>query len=274
MKMLSIRSLLVGKYHWERGELALALQRLNEVLARDEANRAFYLTSTEVEDYARLSFENAITSILLDDSQRMLPFDEAFAQLWSALPAQYLILVLAQRALDRALETRLKNIFSEAASQGLLSHRVEDYDLSGKVVLTQDAFPELVGLLGSEEFLATVRRAVEEDAWSRFIAAKPELVFNLFLYAVFHRERPIHREMILIRLERIAEDHAPFLSAVARALRDCFDNKLNHEEIVSVGLRIEGAQNPSSCLQDFYIALSARKFETFVERYYPSEEYS
>lgn len=269
MKSRVLAPLLEARYHWERGETAQGLQRLNEVLAGGATGTAVYLTETYVEAYSALSFENAVSSILLEEGHLRLPREVAFEQLWRALPAQYLILLLSQWVLNEEPGPHVRELLLEAAAQGVLSERVDDYDVSGRVVVTPEAHPELVAYLGGEPLLARMRQAEEEEAWSRFLGSYPELALELFFYAVFHKERLPLGEMVLIRLERIAECHERFLQASAARLSALLGQGSAHAELVTVGMRLDDVSDPTACLRDFLGAVEGRGFEAFVGRYYP-----
>jgi hypothetical protein len=258
-----------ARYHWERGEREPALALLNAVLAGGELDPSYYLTNNEVEHALLLPFEIAVTNILLTEDVLLVPFDIAFARLWNALPVQYLITVLGQRSLDRERDAKIIDLLSQGAATGLISTNTSDYDLSGKVVLDPYAYPGVVEFLGGDAFLAIVEQATAEDAWGRSIAPDAALVINLFLYAVFHRERPVRGEMILIRLERIADSHGAFLQALAEHLDGLLAHKALYAPLVSIGMRIDHAQNPSDCLREFAEAVGFRQFEPFVRRYFP-----
>jgi hypothetical protein len=259
-----------AQYYWERGESEPALSLLNAVFVGDEPDRAFYWTNTEVEHELLLPFEIAVTNILLTEDVRRVPFDIVFTRLWNTLPVQYLILALVQWSLDRERDDKIIDLLSQGAATGLVSTNASDYDLSGKVVLDPYAYPEVVEFLGGDAFLAIVEQATVEDAWGRSIAPDAALVINLFLYAVFHRERLVRGEMILIRLERIADSHGPFLQAFSGHLDRLLTHKALHAPLVSVGLRIDQAQNPSECLWEFADAVRSHRFEPFVRRYFQS----
>lgn len=257
---------LEARDHWELRNPAPALAGLQKLLGSDES--AFYLTPAEVSAYADLSFENAVTSILLEEGPLYVSWDRAFERLWRALPAQYLVRLLMQRSLDPTTDARIRDLCVDAARQGLLSENDEDYDVSGRVVVNADAHPELVAFLGGADFLAAMRQAEADGAWSRFVALHPEHVALRFFYSAFHAERPMLGEMVLMRLERIADCHETFLRAALAQLREA--DRSTHAELVRYGMRIQGARDPSACIHELHEALVTRTLEDFVARYYPA----
>ena len=263
-----ISNFLKAKYYWERSECELAFYHLNEVLTGDGHAHAIYWTQTEVGHEMQLPFEIAVTNLLLTEGALALPFNKAFVRLWKALPLQYLVLVVFQRTQGIGRNMVIGELFSQAAICGLLSTNINDYDLSGKVVLNPTAYPLVVELLGGEFFIKLIEQATAESAWQRLIAPDAALVINLFLYAVFHRERPLHGEMILVRLERIANSQGLFLQTFSNHLRALFAEVSLHESLVSIGMRIDQLVNASLCLKEFDEALVSRQFEPFVRRYF------
>ena len=263
---------LQARFYWDCRDKEAAFDRLQAVLAGGEGRRAFYWTPLEAEHQAGLLFETAVANILLSEDVLTVPFDVAFARLWEALPLQYLILVLFQRPLDREGDAQIVRLLSTAATQGLVSVEAEDYDLSGKVVLDRDAYPELVEILGGDAFVDSVRQAAADDAWGRNIAPNAALVLDLFFYSVFHREPSTQGEMILGRLERIADAHDAFLSAFSAHLAAELPDWASHARIVSVGMRINLSVDAMVCLREFADALASRVFEPFVRRYFPFNE--
>lgn len=262
-------SFLRARYHWDRGESEMALGLLDKVLSGGESGRAFYWTPSEVKHQAGLPFEIAIANILLMENVLLRPFDVIFARLWNALPLQYLIQILAQRQLDRERDAMIVRLLSEAAASGLLSTSADDYDLSGKLVLDPDAHPEIVDFLGGTATIQIAEQAAAEGAWNRSIAPNAELVIDLFLYAVFHREPSIRREMILARLDRIADSHVVFLRAFSEHFAARIEDPNSHEPLVSIGMRIGQTPSASACLERFAEALVSHQFEPFIMRYFP-----
>lgn len=154
----------------------------------------------------------------------------------------------------------------------IASTNADDYYLSGKVVLDPNEYPEIVEFLGGDDFLGIVERAIAEGAWSRSIAPNAELVLDLFLYSVFHREPSVQGEMILVRLDRIADSHDAFLRAFSAHLGARRADPASHTPLVSVGMRVREAPSASVCLEEFAEALSSRRFEPFVRRYFPFDD--
>jgi hypothetical protein len=258
-------NLLRARYHWDRGESENAFGHLHRVLGARDGDEAFLFTASEAKHQAKLPFEIAIANILLTEDVLVDGFDAAFIRLWRALPLQYLIVILSQRSLDRAADAAIIDLLAQAAQSGLLSNRADDYDLSGKVVLDPEAYPEIVEFLGGS---SVVQRASADDAWKQQIAPNADMVIDLFLYAVFHREPSTQPEMILDRLERIAGSHEPFLKAFSTHLATRVGDLACHQPLVSVGMRIEGAHDATTCVEQFVEVLASRQFEPFVARYY------
>lgn len=263
-----INNIIRARYHWDRGESEQAVGHLNQVLSGGGDAPGFYWTASEFAHQAGLPFEIALANILLSEDVLLCPFDAAFARLWNELPLQYLILALSQRQLDDEHDAPLVELLLRAADVGLLSMSANDYDLSGRVVLDPDAYPQVVHFLGGQDLIARIEQASAGDAWTHQIAPDADLVIDLFLYAVFYRE-PRGPGMILGRLERIADSHDRFLEVFLTHLRARLADPACHGLLVSIGMRIERMTSASTCLEDLVDALASRRFEPFVARYYP-----
>jgi hypothetical protein len=264
-----IHNFIRARHHWDRGESEQAINHLNQVLSSNEAEPGFYWTASEVTHQAGLPFEIAVANMLLTEDVLLCPFDAAFARLWNALPLQYLILILSQRQPDEEHDAPVINLLLRAADSGLLSMSASDYDLSGKVVLDPEAYPQIVHFLGGQAVISKIEQASAGDAWTHQIAPNADLIVDLFLYAVFHREPTVQPTAILGRLERIADSHDRFLAAFSAHLRARLADPTSHAPLVSIGMRMEQAANASICLEHFMQALGSRQFEAFVERWYP-----
>jgi hypothetical protein len=268
MKDHMLDNFLRARYYWDRGESAKAFSYLNKVLSGGVPDQVFYWTPSEAKHQAGLPFEIAVANILLTEEVLLHGFDIAFTRLWRAFPLQYLILILAQRQLDRQRDVMIVNLLSQAAASGLLSTDADDYDLSGRVVLDPEAYPEIVDLLGGAAAVRLIEQASVEGAWTRTVATNAELVIDLFLYAVFHREPSIQQDMILGRLDRIADSHGSFLRAFSEHLGRRLADPDSHVPLVSIGMRIDHTLDAARCLREFTEALVSRRFEPFVMRYF------
>jgi hypothetical protein len=256
-----------ARYHWDRGDHKLAVGYLNRVLGGGEAGDAFSWTASESMHQATLPFEIAVANLLLTEGLLVHDFDVAFVRLWSSLPLQYLIVILSQWSLDRDRGVQIVDLLSRVAASGMLSVSANDYDLRGKVVLDPEAYPEIVDAVGPT-LVETITRAAADGAWNRVAAPNADLVIDLFMYAVFHREPNNQPEMILARLERLAESHADFLRALSVHLDRWMAEPGVHQPLVTIGMRVEQAENATACLEQFAEALVSRQLEPFVERYY------
>jgi hypothetical protein len=257
-----INAFLRCKNLWDKDLPDAALEQLNRVLADDSHPTTFYVPQSFIDHYRSSWFENAVIAILVDENRLLVPADAAFEKLYNLFPAQYL--VNAAVDLGRALGPGAQDLLRDAAATGLLSCSSDDYDVSGRLVVTKDDHPELWELLGGDRLAGEVYRSGASHAKEDVFSKRPELLANLFLYAVFHRERPLNRDMVLIRLERMADSHREFLSSGADVMSRYLERPEEHEEIVKIGMRLEGIGDSSKCLHEFVETLRSRDFERFV----------
>lgn len=262
-----INLFLRGKYFWESGNSNAALSLLQEILANENRQDAFYIPDRSINYYIPYSFENAVSSILLDENELLIPFESAFERLWNIFPTQFLVLILHQKLLT-STHINVTHILHEAAFKGLLSNDFNDYDLSGKVVLRRDDFPGTFDAVAGDFLYRQIFIASQKKSWISFAKDNPVLLINLFLYAVFHREREWNQEMILIRLERISETHTTFLNLFNKALSNCLNHSREIETLVKIGMRMENIADPSQCLHEFIKAIRDRTFEEFLTLYH------
>jgi len=264
-----INIFLKGKYFWESGDSSVALQLLNEILKGDEYEETFYVPSRFISSYIQFSFENAVSSILLNEDQLLIPFELAFEKLLNTFPAQFMILVIQQKELERVASSSLVKTVAQAASKGLLSYKADDYDLSGRLVLRREDNPELFNFLGGDRLHSNMNYAIQNKLWNSFVSENPDLLINLFFYAVFHREKQVNKEMILIRLEQIAEIHSDFLCLSNEAIGNYLNQHEELEDLVKFGMRLEHVTDPAKCLNDFIKVNRSQNFDEFLNVYFP-----
>jgi hypothetical protein len=262
--------LLQARYRWHRGELEFACAHVNAAI--DPVSPAFALTESEYERYRGKLFDVFLADVLLGENILVVPFAFAFAKLWSALPIQALVWIASQRRLDPAQDSQLISLFHEAAAEGLLSTDVQDYDVSGKVVINPAQDQGLIDFVGGSAFLGRIERAANEACWARMAANHGDRIVDQFLYNVFHRESTPSATMISIRLGRIVDDFLPFLDAFRRhAEQRLSEDRTQEARFVSLGMRIETPE-PATCVREFFESARSHQFDGFVERYYPSPE--
>jgi hypothetical protein len=257
-----------AKHAWEQGDTDEATRILNAILARDGA-QALWFPRTTVELLAPTTFEILVAALLSSDDHLLVPFPDAVTKLWNALPAQYAIRALEQRQADASdVDEAALEVVYQAASDGLLSDRDEDYERLGVVVLRSEDQPHLADIVDRPRLDDLLRDARKRRSREAFALAHPEVIANLLLYGAFHRTRTLYPELVVGTLARYAESDPDLVDLTARTLSAWVDGRPDANEIVRVGLR--RADGSPACLARLADSLASREFEDFVDRCVPN----
>jgi hypothetical protein len=257
-----ISPFLRGKHAWERGERSAAVGYLEEILAEPHGLPVLYLPPHLLDEHAAMTFE-LFVAVLVTDRFLLIPFAPAIGRLWSALPAQYILLCMDQRqAFEGDLDDAALEIVYDAAENGLLSSDRADYDRVAKVLFRPMDYQHLAARLDLARLETLRRSAATRGAWEAYVDTHGELVANVFMYTVFHRGRVMHVATVQDVLRRIRETQPKAVEVTVRTLKQWIGAGVDLSDVARVG--IGNAAASADCIVDLVAVLEGADFSAFA----------